>query len=1700
MEQNSQEFRSNVVLADAIYTGLSALVRLTQKRKNKWTIEFYEQIANNWTEVQNKSKSVTLDGSFDSFRVQDKEPVLRRLYLQMLWHSTQPYGNREFKRVYSWREGTVGPLNNLLNIAGAALRDILVPRYPFPEPQYYQVRKYPDGTKRVLSKKVADRVPVEKGVDTHLRAGYPGNSRCPRVLLRHPTLPALDFGDMIRAHLVELCRQCFIHSVPRNESQRYLRLLIHRLIPFLDWVYTRGKVGRKDFYPDADKELRRIVLEIRTRFSGQIGSGEGISKHVDSFETDLGTDFLEKRVRTLLESTESGTIRERCGEILRLIKCGVVTDTDVSKFIQEVTEKTQQEGNDWHRVLLSGYSQPRSLKEAIFAGDYLLQTPSGVQYLAEVPVVGDNGGGSIDLVLFVRTKERSGGRHIWTPVMDLEVKSKTGFNYNLYGKKPRTKKPDVYVPVLHSWKTPLEEFEWTSMLNSVPPKKHLDQLDAYERALLSEYNSLIGDPLELKSLWKGVVTLDVSQDYESVKNAFDELLEQVAKMLFEGEFRGQWRTVTIESRDSEESTSRIAVTMTPARGPQHILKQVSKPEGIHHENPFADRTEDGVFFTQYISVSSPTSSGKSAAWLAKNWHLLNHLADLQETVSSDPFLFWIDLVGDYPDEKLANVRFRLDRLKRDGMISPAEFDRLDDLLKRITFVSVRDEVDNWLFEDSSSGLDALRGRIATSLQKLSGNHFIVVDGWSDLDLIVPATCRSNLQVLELSLLQVLKEAAHEVIWVDCEVDHPKVCETYQRHCVSPMYYNSPLKQVVDEIIWNLPTSPQRYGWMAPEYDDYRVIIQDLPVEHDPWTTVIHVPCLKGWNRKFSAEVTKSPIIRMSEFHGALNQERNMFGRAFHGASLQVRYGVIDRESMDDVKGDALELVPSLNRPKGEQINDAEEGEVSSDWTSVVHSVSINKIQPGLSSRLHLDPEHPPPFPNRLGKNHEGIFVEAELITRGWIRKEDDEPDEQPVTITRRPPTSYSTKASHIDTIDSRRREIQRLSSAATFLRDTSKSYDSLLSLYDEIIRLCDTSNLQAIDDDTLLNVLVQVRDVLLRRTECQNLWNMLRYSRLSLGDSLNAENRKLLRHAQRLNPELLELYGMNLFLAVLSVADKVLRDYESAHCLYLWSAVAGWQLYQIGFRQQDIEEFEHRYDFQAIHSNLTWRAKQLKKTTSRESTRFPEQHGLLLFQEKSDGGSVWLLFPSIKKTIFGALLEDQMSAILRYGWHRGEIDPQSLKESAKDTLSRKDWTEYPIVIVTVNKQRVLYTKDDEEWIQSGLLEYGNPPKGQSQPVRWVRLSQPSPETLVALHGYRPSVYYMDARAECDRVLQEAAEWSGVVREVTCFLTLDHEKNVYKIDLNEGSKTIAKKETTYTDEVIRFLRYPQRIGEYFSTADGTYLKWDPMQDVEYDEVRVKNKEGKYDFYHLSVFKPLIHRYSFYSDSYKLPATCEDFLMTLAGEDITLRITVDEQRKDRGFRKYLRVSLDELQEKGHLIGLEMEDMGIFDVALLAESGQLVDLESGMRYDVMIDSKALVSLRVVHLLSDYPQIQSSIIGHIDELEVAELEEPKLIEDEPFEIDESKPELRFVSAHVDESLRRRLLDVVVHLCNVDDETDFEELVAVSVSSEIAKSQSISYDFIEQEVKLNLRGRRINDETREEILKEIESALENKGISLEYY
>jgi hypothetical protein len=193
MGRRPRTFQPNAVLESAIYSGLSSLVRLARGRVRSKNKKHYKNIDTNWRKACNEWEESRVNDPYDYSFIQNAEPNLRGAFLKILWSTTKRYGNTENKRIYSWEEGTVGPLNALLNYAGARLRDLALTYYQFPQPEYYEVRIYGDKSTKVIPLSLAEKYPDSGAVKTYTKAGYPGNQYGPRILLSHPTLPGLDF-------------------------------------------------------------------------------------------------------------------------------------------------------------------------------------------------------------------------------------------------------------------------------------------------------------------------------------------------------------------------------------------------------------------------------------------------------------------------------------------------------------------------------------------------------------------------------------------------------------------------------------------------------------------------------------------------------------------------------------------------------------------------------------------------------------------------------------------------------------------------------------------------------------------------------------------------------------------------------------------------------------------------------------------------------------------------------------------------------------------------------------------------------------------------------------------------------------------------------------------------------------------------------------------------------------------------------------------------------------------------------------------------------------------------------------------------------------------------------------------------------------------------------------------------------------------
>jgi hypothetical protein len=1404
-------------------------------------------------------------------------------------------------------------------------------------------------------------------------------------------------------------------------------------------------------------------------------------------------DILKDKALEILDISADEEIRTICADILDKIDQDLIVDRDVAKLLDHANALSQKEGNDWHRVMLSGLHHPFSLSSVVFHGDDMLSTPSDVLIVGELPVSGRTGRGQADIVYFIR--RNVSGRVVWTPIMILEVKTKTVFDFNLYSVMSKSKKD--YLPSGYVWKRALDDEEWEKLSASHPDKRALKQLPAYEDGILREYRQLVkDDPSAPSSLWKGVVVIDTDQSYADVYDTFQVLLESLAEDVHElGAHVSEWTSLTLDTTDST-SVPRVAVLLTPSKGPSHLVRERDALDYIDSEDPFEHRVKDNRTLTLYVSVPSSTSHGEAAAWVSKNWHLMNHIYECVELSEEELILVWIDLLGDFSSDYLLRVRMGLKRLHKEGGIGSKQYRSLHHLLDDIQFLDFSSSVNDFLLKGAEFDLDALKSQLYISASKES---IIIIDGWSELSQMVPTHRRHLLRVLECALMDAVPESKTNVIWTDNGVPHSMMNPLYQRRCIRPLPHESPRRVMLDEIIYNLPLTPRVFGWQTPREMDMRVIAQDTPTEAKPWSVTIQVPHLMDWSRIFRGISKRAKTVDPEEVPDKTKRLPTMYGRQVTLSSVQASMEVFTAERFTEIQIDALTLAPSLLRPRDGSIVVKQESEEHLPW--IVATSPMHKMRSSAwVDRLTFKPNLPLPSPSR---SEERYFPLSE-ITRGWaygsIPEVEDYTDEWQGTL-RRPPLFKSTVGLHIDNLEAREREVRRLLNTALFLKTQVSRFSDLETCCDKVVSICMRALSERTNDDMLLTALKQVRMQILGNTTRLATWQLLEKTRKGIGDVLNSDNRFALQGAVMRNDELLSLYGNNLFLAVFAIADEVLNDTESSAIIELWSAIAEWQLYQMGFKPDDIPESQSRsrYDFQAIYSNLEWRGKQMTRIPQAEKPQFPERVGQLIQKDTADGVKIWLIFQErgLHRYLAGQLSERRTAALL-HGWYRCEIDPEELRASAKEGLESSDWEREPIVIITVNENDLLLRKsqEEDEWHLVGVLEYGRPPRGKKVPVRWFRFSEPSPEVFTFVQGYRPTKPPPNIVTAVNRVLKEAATWSGKIREVTCQLTIDLLREMYRIDILEGSKTIAKKETPYTDEVVRFLRHPHRTGEYFETKDGTLLKWDVQKDLEYDEIRVIEEDGGKKWISLSFLKPLLLRSSFFPDSYLVPSTCQELLTTRFGEDVKMKLVVDEHLKAMGVKKYLRVRLQGLLKGSTLSHLESERMGIFDVALLAECSQLVDVGSGYGHEVEIDAEELLELRVLHLLDEYPRVSNALMSLIENLQEFESFEDEVDE----KIVPSGPPLKLLSVNLEHRSRSRMIDVIAQLSSVEDKNDIHEVGVLRISSEIAKSQSIAYEMIDSEIRNAMRSKVMDEDDFEELINAVVGCLEKEGVVVGYY
>jgi len=104
------------------HLAMSSLIPLIQRGSDVYEISYLHALKT-WADAMEESDSYRVLGRDDYFiPICNVERYLRKDHHDMVFNTTALYGNTEVKRVYNWREGTIGSLNRLENIAGARLR------------------------------------------------------------------------------------------------------------------------------------------------------------------------------------------------------------------------------------------------------------------------------------------------------------------------------------------------------------------------------------------------------------------------------------------------------------------------------------------------------------------------------------------------------------------------------------------------------------------------------------------------------------------------------------------------------------------------------------------------------------------------------------------------------------------------------------------------------------------------------------------------------------------------------------------------------------------------------------------------------------------------------------------------------------------------------------------------------------------------------------------------------------------------------------------------------------------------------------------------------------------------------------------------------------------------------------------------------------------------------------------------------------------------------------------------------------------------------------------------------------------------------------------------------------------------------------------------------------------------------------------
>jgi hypothetical protein len=1467
------------VLTKALQLGLTSTAYLARCRVTKATKHLYwggkgrkgirRMMSDALSDYQKSVKERRPNAKY----LQIYENNIRRNHNKMVLSRSVAYGNTEEKR--KRRDEDRKYINILADYFGAKIRNIGASRFQFQVPA--KARTSGGGIKRF----------------------YPGNSRVPEYVPRH-VAPELDFMDMIRSLGIELASQCMNYSVPMREAKRYLDRLVDQLIPYLEYVYTEGREGKKGFILGGARELRKIINEMRTLYGGVNGrpqsitgevSGE-VGKNMERSAVPDNIDFTEVDQAEIVRAEEEDRIEfetmededldtffehflNRCDIVTNphwkvhveqarsLVKRKILTCKDAEYILNLILEDSRRMGSAFHDFIANAEFtvRPFSLLGPIKYGDEMVTENTDLLFTCETSVA--SGRGRIDILVFRRKYlervDESPSRVAWEPFILIEIKTKNFYGLDLYATTTKSKdtRKRVAEPVLEKRRS--EKPEWKEIVDSTPDKHAKEQLEAYEKAILSEYRKYVRSDFDPpQHLMKGVLVVDLAENWEVLRDNIKSLILQAYHSSQEATLTKRYHFYPI-LRGNEVRMGLVIFSDCENRNTVSV-------ENVIEFNPFSrsrNRDDDREFIL-YLTVSSKGSPSISAAEIATKWHGSKFIHERTKGKHRD--VLWLDLTGEYRDFVFRKQNLSLILQSRS----------VQDLAReRIAFVDISEEMTPYLNERTS--IENLDRKIRESFYG-KRRAFIVVTGSDKLRESIP---REKMALLDGFIIWFIEQVPRQssVLWFDKPVPTIWTSQEYDTRGIAPFYSKSPWRYVIDEIVYNVPIAPRRYRSYVPADDDVRWIVTEDESNLSNDTELI--PPLYLWGERFRPDSSREDNI---------DRQQIFYLRSTYSSTRRHNLRKYDEEDFDGV----LELIPHLNRFYERM--DFNETEIQYDNEEV-------KV---MKEELSGDPANPVSILSRA------VFTPNQALTS--IEKDGRATRLMPLTAintireyrqtrllaepkkeTSRPPHMGLLRYHRTSLLTFVRKELSGLRRIVKVIEGRRGEEQEWKEFLDSLKLLLRSELISDYKQDDVLNVLRSVHVFLETHEISRGVWNAIKPSRTWIPDGLSDEGQMNLKILLARDPDLLLLVGNHLFLILLaSLYEANVMNLSTGFIERLWNYLLPFQMTGIGFQPKYHSQhntgtsFLHRTKL--INRLASW-ARNLKQIQADENVdeilfgkaclvgcnkNETPSHILLIFQTTLGSHEMSMAFlkaPSeIKNSIHEVL---RMLYQDRPFW--GTSDLLTLRDLAQ-SVSLDNAID--IMIASQNGTRGLWICDNSssKWIPIGEFNYYSRKRETVTLLMSTILREDSTLKEVPRESIRTAP--KNLKESIDIGLQLISALFRTCVPVRCHVSLDHSKKMFRISFvkQKRKKKVGELLIKRTTDVLEILRRPDFLCEPV-IIEGKQCVWNRFDDIEYDE------ETK-------ILRPYVTRNNpFKIDSLVLPRNAEILCSMKKGHALKMRIMHD-----------------------------------------------------------------------------------------------------------------------------------------------------------------------------------------------------------------